>query len=233
VLSDSEATYTDVESTPKKKEKSVKKKKKTPVSKKKKKESAKKKKSSSAKKKKSAPTPPPSAATAPRQSVPTPSSELYSKTAKGILIQQFLCRWWYVLTWPDPAALPKSPPLNYDSLDGLPGVYICTSGDDIGKLVDLRDRSTAPCFVNMSHKPAGEVRDLLLAALEEQEKVLKEHGAGGLGDEEGKKKIKELRKWAKKVNPEKADREARNALKGAGMKLTEMPPAVVSSEAMF
>jgi hypothetical protein len=59
----------------------------------------------------------------------------------------------------------------------------------------------------------SELRDLLLRALQEQRKQLVE--AEGTGTD-AEKEIEALAKWATKVNPDKADREAAKVLKAAG-----------------
>jgi len=194
-------------------------------SKKKKRRDSSARKSSSKKPKKSAPV---AVATQAAQSrtFPTPSSVMYAMTAKGKLIQQLLCRWWYVTVWPDPASIPRTAPPNYDRLDGFPGVFICSSGDDIGKMMDFRDKSAAPCFVNMSHRSSEDLKALLLEALEKQEEELLRHEEA---ENEGMAKIKELRKWAKKVDPDKADREAKKILRAHNMVLAPMLPAVETS----
>jgi hypothetical protein len=139
------------------------------------------------------------------------SSALYgSGCSKGQLIQQLLCRWWYAYAWPDVSKLPKQPPPNYDSLDGFVGVYVCTSGDDVGKILDLRNHADAPSFQNYAAKPASELRSLLVAAVTEQTKQLVQHDGPGT---ETQKELSKLLTWAQKINPDKADKEAEKLLK--------------------
>jgi hypothetical protein len=117
-----------------------------------------------------------------------------------------------VYTWPDPATLPSSTPKGYDALDGFPGVYISTSGDNVGQLKDARDRSKAPSFQNFANKTSEELRADLLKAIEKQRAALiKLEGEGT----ETEKKLRELEKWATKLNCSKADSDAAKVLKSA------------------
>ena len=151
-------------------------------------------------------------AATPSSSYVSASTELYAKCDKGKLIQSLLARWWYVYTWPDPATLPSSTPKGYDALDGFPGVYISTSGDNVGQLKDARDRSKAPSFQNFANKTSEELRADLLKAIEKQRAALiKLEGEGT----ETEKKLRELEKWATKLNCSKADSDAAKVLKSA------------------
>lgn len=146
-----------------------------------------------------------------------PSFALYdNELDKGLLIQRFLCRWWYAVEWPDPATLPSSPPSGYDALNGFPGVYICTRGASIGKIVDRRDKSTAPSFANYARKSSEELQGLLLKALAGQKAQLIEAEGPGTATE---KELDKMEKWARKLNCKKLDREAATALKAAGISL--------------
>merc|ERR1712113_1027803 len=80
------------------------------------------------------------------------SSMVYTKTCKGKLIQNVLCRWWYAYKWPEPKSIPCNPPQNSDSLDGFPGVFINTSGHNTGRIIDYRNRSKCPSFINFVQK---------------------------------------------------------------------------------
>jgi len=147
-----------------------------------------------------------------------PSFALYgTESTKGLLIQRLLCRWWYAMEWP--TGLPAAPPPHYDTLDGFPGVYVCTSPDGpepVGHLLDVRDPSKAPSFAVFAKKDASELQTLLETALIEQMKVLKEHEGPGTATE---KELGQLLKWTRKVQPEKADREAAKVLKAHGLVL--------------
>ena len=150
-------------------------------------------------------------AAAPSSSYVSASTELYAKCDKGKLIQSLLARWWYVYTWPDPAAL-KATPKGYDALAGFPGVYICTSGGNVGKFKDDRDHSKAPSFQNFAKKTSEELRGDLLKAIEKQMTALiKAEGEGT----ETEKELKTLEKWATKLNCSKTDKDAVKVLKGA------------------
>jgi len=145
-----------------------------------------------------------------------PCFALYDNVDKGLLIQRLLCRWWYATSWPNPADLPTSPPKGYDSLDGFPGVYVCSRGSSIGKLVDKRDKSTAPNFANYVRKSAEELQGLLLKAITEQRRQLVEAEGSGTDTE---KELNNMEKWARKLNCSKVDKDAARALKAAGIPL--------------
>lgn len=145
------------------------------------------------------------------------SAALYgTQCDKGLLIQRLLCRWWYAMTWPDPATLPVRPPKRFDALDGFTGVYVCTEGDKVGQIRDLRDKTTCPSFQIFVRKDAEELRQLLLKALEEQRAQLVAKEGSGTPTE---KEIDQLVKWAKKVNTTKADKDAVKVLKASGLSI--------------
>ena len=145
------------------------------------------------------------------------SAALYgTECIKGMLIQRLLCRWWYAITWPDPSDLPAQPPPHCDSLDGFPGVYIATSGESVGQIHDIRDRKKCPSFGNLAQKSAEELRELLLRALEEQQKQLVSIEGAGTATE---KELTTMIKWAKKINAKKADNEAQKVLKASRLSL--------------
>jgi hypothetical protein len=135
---------------------------------------------------------------------------------KGLLIQRLLCRWWYAITWPDPAKLPEKPPKKYDSLEGFTGVYVCTSGDKVGDIMDLRGKEDRPTFANFARKSSQELRELLLKALEEQKKQLVAAEGTGTTTE---KELNTMIKWATKVKVDKADKEAVKVLKASKLEL--------------
>lgn len=129
---------------------------------------------------------------------------------KGLLIQRLLCRWWYAYEWPDPNIMPKKIPKNHDTLDGFPGVYICTSGESVGKLKDLRNHDECPSFLNFLKKPSSELKVLLLKALNEQKRILIDSEGGASATE---KELNKLMQWTTKLNPDKADKEIQKVLK--------------------
>jgi hypothetical protein len=136
----------------------------------------------------------------------SPSAALYgSNCQKGQLIQKLLCRWWYAITWPDPSKIPSKNPKHYDPLDGIPGVYVCTSGDDVGVIKDFRDNDLRPNFANFAKKPAEELQTLLIKAIEGQKKILVEAEGHGTPTE---KELNDQLKWARKLKPATADKEA-------------------------
>ena len=123
------------------------------------------------------------------------------------------------MKWPDPSTLPDNPPRHYDSLNGFEGVYVCTSGDKVGDIMDLRnnDENSKPCFTNYAKKSSRELQALLLKALEEQKRQLVEAEGSGTATE---KEINDEIKWVtKKINPDSADKEALKVLKAAKMTL--------------
>lgn len=103
-------------------------------------------------------------------------------------------------------------------MDGFPGVYICTQGDEVGKIKDLRDETKAPNFNNFAKMTSQELRDLLRVAIEEQKRQLVAAEGKGTATE---KELDGLLKTVMKVDPAKADREAIKVLKAAGLSLPE------------
>ncbi|KAG7338247.1 hypothetical protein IV203_014797 [Nitzschia inconspicua] len=149
----------------------------------------------------------------------SPSFALYgSECKKGELIQKLLCRWWYAITWPDPATLPDKPPPHYDAMDGFPGVYVCTAGEEVGTIKDMRDKSKAPNFNNFAKMKSEELRDLLIKAIQEQKRQLIAAEGAGTGTE---KELNVILKWAEKVNTDKADKDAAKILKASKLTLAE------------
>ena len=140
------------------------------------------------------------------------STELYANCDKGRLIMSLLARWWYVYTWPEPSTLPSSTPAGYDALDGFPGVYICTSGDNVGKFKDCRDHSKSPSFRNLAKKTATELKDDLLKAIEKQRAALIKLEGTGTKTE---KDLRGLEKWASNLSCSKVDKDAAKVLKAA------------------
>jgi hypothetical protein len=119
----------------------------------------------------------------------------------------------YATEWPAKSSLPATPPKNYDALDGFPGVYIGTSGEDVGTLLDLRDKSQAPSFANYLKMSSSGLKELLVKALQEQRRQLLEAEGPGTPTE---RDIDQMLKWASKVNADKADKEAVKILKAHG-----------------
>ncbi len=141
----------------------------------------------------------------------SPSFALYgTESIKGKLIQNLLCRWWYAITWPDPSCIPKEPPTDYDAMDGFPGVFICTQGEEVGTIKDFRDKENSPTFSNLVRKPSEELKELLINAINEQKRQLVEAEGSGTATE---KELNTMLKWATKVNAKKADKEAEKVFK--------------------
>jgi hypothetical protein len=147
------------------------------------------------------------------------SAALYGTgCAKGMLIQRLLCRWWYAITWPNPKALPEQPPAHYDPLEGFPGVYVCTEGDDVGKIKDVRDQSASPSFLTFAKKSSEELQTLLVKAISAQRLQLIE--AEGKATET-EKELNQMLKWCQKLKPATADKEAAKVLKASKLSLPE------------
>jgi len=119
------------------------------------------------------------------------------------------------MKWPD--NIPEEPPKHYDSLDGMPGVFVCTSGSEVGKIKDTRDKSKCPNFQNFSKMPSSDLKGMLVKALKAQKEALVATEGSGTDTE---KEINSKLKWAEKVNPDKADKEAVKALKAAKVSLS-------------
>jgi hypothetical protein len=147
----------------------------------------------------------------------SPSAALYgTECQKGLLIQRLLCRWWFAIQWPDPASIPSKPPQHYDALDGFPGVYVCTEGEDVGKIMDVRDKDKCPSFKNFAKKSSEELQQLLLDALQNQKKELvKVDGPGTPTEQE----LDSLIKWATKLKASTAEKEAAKVLKASKLTL--------------
>ena len=198
--SDDDVPLASLKSPPKKKSKPAAKKKKEAAPAKKKAKAAKATKKSNKKEVK-----------ATKGSFQTASSALYgTECQKGLLIQRLLCRWWYVMTWPE--NIPDDPPKHHDPLDGMPGVFVCTSGSEVGRIKDMRDMSKCPNFRNFANKPASELQELLIKALKAQKEMLVAKEGSGTDTE---KELNSFIKWAEKLNPDKADKEAAKVLKAA------------------
>jgi hypothetical protein len=125
-------------------------------------------------------------------------------------------------------------------LDGFPGVYIGTAAEVVGQLYDTRDLSTAPSFRNFVHKPAEELQQLLITAIEEQKRQLQQRSQAPSSTQSGTapattsttssttdpnsndaiiKDLDAMLKWTRKVNTTKADKDALTVLKAHGLKL--------------
>lgn len=132
----------------------------------------------------------------------SPSFALYgTESAKGKLIQNILCRWWYAIMWPDPSSILDEPPTDCDGMDGFPGVYICTEGEEVGTIKDFRDKENSPTFSNLVKKSSEELKALLTNALTEQKRqLIDSEGA----DTNTEKELNSLLKWVARVNIKKS-----------------------------
>jgi hypothetical protein len=149
----------------------------------------------------------------------SPSFALYgTESIKGKLIQNLLCRWWYAITWPDPSSIPKEPPVGYDTMNGFPGIFICTQGEDVGTIKDFRGKENSPNFNNLAKKTSEELKELLVKAINEQKRQLIESEGAGTSTE---KELNSMLKWAAKLNAKKADKEAEKVFKANKLSIPE------------
>ena len=152
---------------------------------------------------------PTTTATKMTQKTKTRSSVFYEQCEKGELVQEIMKRWWYGLTWPSPASLTNNLP-DYEPVDTFPGVYIATTGPNIGHILDKRDKSTCPNFKNLAKKGVGELVTILKKCCAEQ--------VAQMGDDEVefgelKKAVEKTAKWADKLNAPKVEKEAEKIIK--------------------
>ena len=155
---------------------------------------------------------------APPKAAPTVrshSSIFYAECDKGKLVQEVLVRWWYAISWPGQACQ-ESPGPHYDSMKAFPGVFICVGGDEVGKILDKRDKSTCPNFTNMCKKSAKELKELAVKAIENQKIALEEAGEKGCPDDEN---LDDVLKWVKGLQEGALDREATKCIKEYNLKL--------------
>ena len=87
----------------------------------------------------------------------------------------------------------------------------------MGKFKDFRNHSTAPNFQNFAKKSASELKEMLLKAIENQRDALRKIEGEKTQTE---KDLRELEKWANKLNCARADKEAEKVLKAARLTLT-------------
>mmetsp|Transcript_12032 Transcript_12032/g.28533 ORF Transcript_12032/g.28533 Transcript_12032/m.28533 type:complete len:274 (-) Transcript_12032:219-1040(-) len=149
----------------------------------------------------------------------SPSFALYgTESIKGKIIQNLLCRWWYAIRWPDPSTIPKEPPIDCDAMDGFPGFFICTQGEEVGTIKDFRDKEKSPTFNNLAKKSSEELKELLVKAISEQKRQLIESDGPGTSTE---KELNSMLKWVSKINTKKADKEAEKVLKANKFSIPE------------
>lgn len=162
-------------------------------------------KKTSAKKKTPAKTP----AKAPAKKTKKSAAEsVFYETQRGRLVQALLRRWWYAIDWPSEAARTKVPEEHFEVLPGFPGVHICTSGSRLGEIVDHRDHTGSPCFNNLYKKPTKELKALVATAIDKQIAQLADVDA----DHPMIKSLKSDAKDLSRIQPDKADSEAKKAV---------------------
>ena len=101
-------------------------------------------------------------------------------------------------------------------MKAFPGVFICVGGDEVGKILDKRDKSTCPNFTNMCKKSAKELKELAVKAIENQKIALEEAGEKGCPDDEN---LDDVLKWVKGLQEGALDREATKCIKEYNLKL--------------
>ena len=79
-----------------------------------------------------------------------------------------LCRWWYVMEWPENTG--PHPGSDYVEMAGMPGVYVGTNNNVVGQMIDTRDHASPnkPSIANMMSKDCSELIRLWVGALEKQ-----------------------------------------------------------------
>lgn len=93
---------------------------------------------------------------------------------------------------------------------------MCTQGKNVGRILDFRNKNTCPNFNNFARKSSKELKAYLLKAIENQREILIDVDGPG---SETEKDLKDLEKWVRKLNAEKADKEAAKVLKAARLNL--------------
>lgn len=133
------------------------------------------------------------------------STDFYDTTEKGMLVQRLLVRWWYAIQWPKCGDYGQ-PPTGYEPLDGFPGVFVSTSTNALGKILDLRNKQTCPSLRNFVAKSAGELQELCVKAYEEQiRQLIEAEGEDTMLEATLRRELKEV----KKINSEKAEKQSR------------------------
>eukprot|EP01031_Cornospumella_fuschlensis_P043646 gene43646-53376_t len=132
--------------------------------------------------------------------------DFYEDTDKGLLVQRLLVRWWYAIEWPIKEEIGTAPE-GYESLEGFPGVFISTKSESLGTILDLRNKANCPNLRNLSAWSARDLQEKVITAYEKQMEVLEQmEGAESKLYRQLKAELREVRK----VDCDKADREARN-----------------------
>merc|ERR1711935_1123276 len=103
-------------------------------------------------------------------------------------------------------------------MDGYPGVFICTQGEEVGTIKDFRDKENSPNFNNLAKRTSSELKELLVKAIMEQKKRLIEYEGAGTATE---KELNSMLKWASKLNTKKADKEAEKIFKANKLSIPE------------
>lgn len=128
---------------------------------------------------------------------------------KTQLVEAVLVRWNYCeeLLWPVlKDGLKETPSLpGYIELRGFKGVLVGIKNEHIGKLVDYRDQSKAPCFDNFIKKPSKTLQRLAQEAIHKQIEILEKQES--IDNSEMIKNLKSELGDIMKVNPDRSDKQ--------------------------
>ena len=131
----------------------------------------------------------------------------YEDTKKGLIVQNLLIRWWYAYSWPNPDEYTGDVPPGYEEMEGMKGVFVSMNLEDLGKIVDLRDKKMCPSLKNMSAKPAAELKELCIKAYEGQiAEIIKIEGKE---DTPNIITLKKEMRHISRIDPDEADMEAK------------------------
>lgn len=133
--------------------------------------------------------------------------EFYEDTKKGLIVQNLLIRWWYAYSWPDPDKYTQNVPRGYEEMDGMKGVFVSMNLEDLGKVIDVRDKEMCPSLKNMASKSTAELKELCIKAYQGQIAEITE--AEGQEDTPAVIVLKKELRHIMKIDPDEADREAK------------------------
>ncbi|GMH88445.1 hypothetical protein TL16_g11161 [Triparma laevis f. inornata] len=93
----------------------------------------------------------------------------------------------------------------------LVAVYICTSGTNVGKILDNRNHDECPCFNNLIDTHAGELKSTLAKCIEGQMEKLEDKTGYTM------KELEKIKKWCNGINGDKVEKEGIKVAKGLGL----------------
>mmetsp|Transcript_6284 Transcript_6284/g.8248 ORF Transcript_6284/g.8248 Transcript_6284/m.8248 type:complete len:374 (+) Transcript_6284:190-1311(+) len=140
-------------------------------------------------------------------------------TLKHDLVEQVLVRWQYCMPkWPQDKEDNEMPSGFIHC--GFPGVFMGFRGDVCGEVIDNRSRTGVPSLNALLGRPAKELKELLLVGLAKQKEALVEHKDENSTDvfSETSKALDKQLKEAKKLNPDKIEKDYAKANKTKGKK---------------